>query len=241
MAEFVGLSRNLKLAQMNFAAELSRENLSESECKARLNEFLSAEIKSPTNLRKTREILARIWFYDGDEFTKKMRKRATELLLKFPNDAAVVHWCMLLTVYPIFADIAGIIGRLAEIDGTFTLGKLKEKLYDLLGERTTLDHTTDKIIATIKNFEIISAEKPGRYKIINHAVNGEEISEFMIMAAMKAEKKNLRKISELNNFYTLCPFSYEVDKKILHESREFKITVLGNEPTLFFADNFSGF
>lgn len=234
MAEFVGLSRNLKLSQMNFAAELSKKNLSETEYKARLNEFLAAEIKSPTNLRKTREILARIWFYDCDNFTKKIRERATGLLEKFPQDAAAVHWCMLLVTYPIFAQISGIIGRLAEINGTFTLGKLKEKLYDLLGERTTLDHTTDKIIATIKNFGIISAEKPGRYKLKKIFVSG-EISDFMITVAMIAEKKDMIKISELNNFYTLCPFDYEVDKKVLSESPEFKITFSGNEPMIFFS------
>ena len=85
MAEFVGLSRNLKLSQMNFAAELSKENLPEAEFKARLNEYLSAEIKSPTNLRKTREILARIWFYESGDFVEKIRDDARNLLEKFPS------------------------------------------------------------------------------------------------------------------------------------------------------------
>lgn len=234
MAEFVGLSRNLKLSQMNFAAELSKENLSETEYKVRLNKFLSAEIKSPTNLRKTREILARIWFYDCDDFIKKLRERAIKLLDDCPNDAVAIHWCMLLAIYPIFADIAEIIGKLSEIDEKFTLGKLKEKLYDLHGERTTLDHTTDKIISTMKNFRIIATKKPGRYKLCKHSINGEKFSEFMISAAITAEKKSAVRISELNNFFTLCPFNYEVDKKSLLESHEFKITFLGDEPAVFF-------
>lgn len=234
MAEFVGLSRNLKLSQMDFAAELLKKNLSESEYKMCLNEFLSAEIKSPTNLRKTREILTRIWFYDDGDLIKKFRNRATNLLERFPQDAVTVHWCMLLTTYPIFAKISDIIGRLTEINENFTLGKLKEKLYDLLGERTTLDHTTDKIIATMKNFGIISAEKPGQYRLRKISVSGEEISEFMIMAAMIAEKKDMLKISELNNFFVLFPFIYKVDKKILFENPAFKMIFSGDEPMIFF-------
>ena len=156
------------------------------------------------------------------------------MLEEFPQDAAAIHWCMLLVIYPIFADIAGIIGRLAEISGVFTLGKLKEKLYDLLGERSTLDHTTDKIISTIKNFGIISAEKPGQYKIKKISISDKKISGFMITAAMKAEKKSARRISKLNNFFTLCPFVYEVDREFFLENVAFKIIFSGDEPTIFF-------
>jgi hypothetical protein len=56
MGKMVGLSRNLKMTWLNKAVELLSENLPEQEYKDRLNEYLSFEIKSPTNLRKTREI-----------------------------------------------------------------------------------------------------------------------------------------------------------------------------------------
>ena len=61
MAKMVGLSRNLKLTWLNKAAELASVELTEQEIKDQLNEYLSFEITSPTNLRKTREILMNIW------------------------------------------------------------------------------------------------------------------------------------------------------------------------------------
>lgn len=57
MAKIVGLSRNLKLQWLNKVVELASSNLTEQEIKDQLNEYLSFEISSPTNLRKTREIL----------------------------------------------------------------------------------------------------------------------------------------------------------------------------------------
>ena len=65
----VGLSRNLKLPWLNKAAELCSSDLTEQEIKDQLNEYLSYEITSPTNLRKTREILMKLWFYipEGDD------------------------------------------------------------------------------------------------------------------------------------------------------------------------------
>ena len=67
MGKMVGLSRNLKMTWLNKAVELLSENLPEQEYKDRLNEYLSFEIKSPTNLRKTREILMNLWYYENPE------------------------------------------------------------------------------------------------------------------------------------------------------------------------------
>ena len=57
MAKMVGLSRNLKLQWLNKVVELVLEGHTEQEIKDQLNEYLSFEIESPINIRKTREIL----------------------------------------------------------------------------------------------------------------------------------------------------------------------------------------
>ena len=79
MAKAIGLSRKIKLPWLNKAVELLDENLSESEYKAEMNEYLSFEIDSPTVLRKTREILMRIWYYDNPE-VNDLRKDAVLLI-----------------------------------------------------------------------------------------------------------------------------------------------------------------
>ena len=62
----VGLSRNLKEPWLNKVAELAIEGLTEEDVKAQLNDYLGYEIESPTNLRKTREILMNVWIYNND-------------------------------------------------------------------------------------------------------------------------------------------------------------------------------
>ena len=63
MAKMVGLSRNLKLQWLNKVVELALGELTEQEIKDQLNEYLSFEISSQTNIRKTREILMNIWVF----------------------------------------------------------------------------------------------------------------------------------------------------------------------------------
>lgn len=76
MAKMVGLSRNLKLQWLNKVVELVLEDLKEEEIKEQLNEYLSFEIESPTNIRKTREILMNteiIWLVTVWLLRKQMR------------------------------------------------------------------------------------------------------------------------------------------------------------------------
>ena len=168
MAKPVGLSRKITLKWLNKAVDLLSENLSEEDYKAKMNEYLSFEIESPTVLRKTREILMRVWFYENDPDITSIRKDAFKLIRQYPDYDVAIHWCMLLSVYPVFADLSRLIGRIAEFNDVITLSQLKQKLYDEWGERSTLYHSIDKIIATIKELGVISSEKPGKYNIVNH-------------------------------------------------------------------------
>ena len=158
MGKMVGLSRNLKMTWLNKAVELLSENLPEQEYKDRLNEYLSFEIKSPTNLRKTREILMNLWYYENPE-TKSLRTQARALIEKDSDNSLAAHWCIILATYPIFVDVSRIIGKLSEFEKEFTLQQLKQKIFDEWGERATLFHSIDKIIATMKAIGALKAEK----------------------------------------------------------------------------------
>lgn len=125
MGKMVGLSRNLKMTWLNKAVELLSENLPEQEYKDKLNEYLSFEIKSPTNLRKTREILMNLWYYENPQ-TEFLRTQARALIEKDSDNSLAAHWCIILDTYPIFVDVSRIIGKLSEFEEEFTLQQLKQ-------------------------------------------------------------------------------------------------------------------
>lgn len=160
MAKIVGLSRNLKLQWLNKVVELASSNLTEQEIKDQLNEYLSFELSSPTNLRKTREILMNIWVYEND-ISNKLREEAISIVRDMPEYALVAHWCMMMATYPVFVDMCKLIGRLSEFQDEITLSQIKQKLYDEWGERTTLYHSIDKLISTLKELSVLRCEKPG--------------------------------------------------------------------------------
>jgi len=228
MGKMVGLSRNLKMTWLNKAVELLSENLPEQEYKDRLNEYLGFEIKSPTNLRKTREILMNLWYYENPE-TKPLRTQARALIEKDADNSLVAHWCIILATYPIFVDVSRIIGKLSEFEEEFTIQQLKQKIFDEWGERVTLFHSIDKIIATMKAIGALKAEKPGRYTIVKHEVRDDKVNALLVSAGMTVEDKGNFTLQDLREMSYMFPFKYQIERKMLMMNDTFTITNIGGE------------
>ena len=229
MAKTVGLSRKITLQWLNKAVELREDNLTEEEYKTKMNEYLSFEINSPTNLRKTREILMRLWFYEDDPIITQIRNEAFPLIKKHTDYAMPVHWCMMLVSYPVFADLCRLMSKIAEFNDVIILSQLKQKLFDEWGERSTLYHSIDKIIQTMKELGVITAKKPGNYTVLKHSVNKSEIVQFMLHVALKVDGNSYYSYSELNDFDVLYPFDYQVSREMISSDDMFISSNLGGE------------
>ena len=232
MAKAVGLSRKITLRWLNKAVELLEDNLPEEEYKAKLNEYLGYEIESAIVLRKTREILMHTWFYDEDETVTAIRKEALELIKRYPDYDVAIHWCMLLLAFPVLADLSKLMGRILEFNDIVVLKQLKQKLYDEWGERSTLYHSVDKIIATMKELGVITALKPGNYEPVVHEIKNAKVAALLIQTAMTVDGGSYYSLTELKGFNVLFPFKYSVSKEELMENENFVLTNFGGELTV---------
>ena len=228
MARMVGLSRNLKLQWLNKVVELVSDDLNENEIKEQLNEYLSFEITSLTNIRKTREILMYIWVYEND-YNGRLKEQALALIRNYPESALEIHWCMMLASYRVFMDMCKLIGKMAEFQDEITLAQLKKKLFDEWGERTTLFHSINKLMATLKSLEAVACDKPGKYHIKKHKVNNAKIVAFMVYTMMCVDDRGYYSFAELNSATYLFPFEYRIDKETLIEDDRFVMNNFGGE------------
>lgn len=228
MAKMVGLSRNLKLPWLNEVVRLCSEGLDDNQIKEQLNEYLSFEIGSPTNLRKTRDILLNIWVHEND-FTSALRDEAIRLLQKDSDYALPVHWIMMLAAYPVFQDMCRLIGKISEFEETISLKQIKQKLFDEWGERSTLYHSIDKLIATLKAMDVLESEKVGVYSIKKHSLSKSEIVNFLLFAMMKIDDAGYYSLLNLENSLYLFPFEYKVSKESIMEDDRFSTGTFGGE------------
>ena len=235
MAKMVGLSRNLKISWLNQVVELTSGDLAENEIKDKLNEYLGFEIGSPTNIRKTREILMYIWYYDND-YSDRLRSIARKLIKEYPEYALEIHWCMMLEAYPVFIDMCKLIGKMSEFQDEITLAQLKQKLFDEWGERTTLYHSIDKLISTLKEFQVLTCDKPGKYHINRHAISKSEISNFMVYTMMLVDDSGYYSFQEINASTYLFPFDYKIEKEALLQDERFVMNNFGGQLTIALND-----
>ena len=97
MAKMVGLSRAIKIEWLNKVVDLIIEGMSPENIKEALNDYISFEIKSRDNIRKSRDILLNLWVYPfEDEKASLIRQQALEVLKNGNEDKLAMHWCMLL-------------------------------------------------------------------------------------------------------------------------------------------------
>jgi len=226
MAKLVGLSRPIKLEWLNKTVELIKQGKNEQEIKEELNQYLSFEITSAINVRKSREILMAIWVRTPNE-TNKIKQLALKVYDEERIDRRVVHWCMILLAYPVFYDACGLIGKLTNIQETFTTSWLKQKLFDMWGERVTLLHSIDKILQTLKYIGAIENEKVGKYKIKTYDINNDDAKALIALTIIAVGNKAYYEISELSQMPQMFPFKYGISHELLHQSDMFTLNNFG--------------
>ena len=169
-----------------------------------------------------------IWVYEND-VNNKLRDEAISIVRDMPGYALVAHWCMMMATYPVFVDMCKLIGRLSEFQDEITLSQLKQKLYDEWGERTTLYHSIDKLISTLKELSVLQCDKPGKYKIVKHFVGNSRVSAFMVYAMMLVDDSGYYPFAELGGTVYFYPFEYQVEKEILLTDNRFSMNNFGGE------------
>lgn len=234
MAKMIGLSRTLKLPWLKYTVDLVAAGIHEAELKKKLDEYLSYEIGSPTNIRKTREILMNIWVYEN-QYSQDLKCEAVKLMEKYPEYELCINWCMMLVAYPVFVDMCKMIGKMSEFQEEIRTAQLKQKLFDEWGERTTLYHSIDKLVSTLKNFDVLRCEKPGKYHINKMTVDNEQINVFMTYVVMKLIDSGYCSFQELNDSEYLFPFEYNVEREAIVSDDRFSISKFGGEISISLA------
>lgn len=232
MAKTVGFLCPLKLEWLNKTVSLVIEGMSPENIKEALNDYISFELNSPDNIRKTREMLMNLWVYPfEDEKANIIRQKAIELIKKGTADKTVFHWCMLLIYYPVYSDVAGMIGKILNMQDTFSLAWLKGKMAEQWGERATLLRSVEKVMQTMRQMQIANSEK-GVYTINRIAVTDEREIKIIIKTILALKMQAYYEPSELSKVAQMFPFEYVIDSELIFGNQDFERGNFGGSPVI---------
>jgi len=231
MAATVGFLSAVKLTWMNRTAELVLEGKNPEEIRKELNEYLAFEIKSATRLRKTRDILMHTWVTSSDELAE-IRKAALEAYNRTSSNRCALHYCMLMSAYPVIADVCGLIGKLSTIQDEFTTAWLKENMYGAWGERETIAGSLKYILQSLRDFGVIVRQKRGTHRINTQHAESEDVVNVILMTILHLKERAYCEVSELSNSSQMFPFNYAVSLEWLHNSPQYVLNNYGGKMTV---------
>ena len=232
MAKTVGLSRALKIEWLNKVVNLVNEGMASENIKEALNDYISFEISSPDNIRKSRDILMNLWVYPfKDEKANLIRKQALDAIKNGNEDKLVMHWCMLLLYYPVFVDVTGMIGKLSTMQDSFSLAWLKDKMFEEWGERTTLFHSLDKIMQTLRQIGAVDS-KNGVYTVNHYEIKDVETKKILLKTILALKMQAYYEPAELAKVSQMFPFEYTVDTVLIFGTQDFEMGNFGGSPVV---------
>ena len=232
MAKMVGLSRAIKIEWLNKVVSLVNEGMAPENIKDALNDYIGFEISSPDNIRKSRAILMNLWVYPfEDEKANLIRKQALEAIKNGNEDKLAMHWCMLLLYYPVFVDVTGMIGKLSSMQDSFSLAWLKDKMFEEWGERTTLFHSLDKIMQTLRQIGAVDS-KNGVYTVNHYEIKDATTKKILLKTILALKMQAYYEPSELSKVSQMFPFEYTVDSELIFGNQDFELGNFGGSPVV---------
>jgi len=231
MARVIGMNRAVKLEWLNKTADLVRKGLDDKTIRAELQQYLSYEINSAVNLKNTRTILLQTWVYTPEEHLG-IRKEALALVEKGGTNALAGHWSMLLVTYPVFADVCSLIGKLSNIQDTFTTAWLQQKLFEIWGERGTLVYSVGRMLQTLRYLGVVESVKTGVFRTTKQEFISPQAIKVLLTAILLLKEKAYYDISELSCIPKLFPFIFDVPYGWLHNSEAFTLNNFGGRVVL---------
>jgi len=143
----IGLDRLIRLAWLEKTSSLALAGNDAASIKSVLqgdlqSSFRSTNIDVRGSIDKTITILLRVWLTVPREL-ELLRYEGLELLTcTQPRDHLVLHWGMVMAMYPFWSSVAMQVGRLLRLQGSVAAIHVQRRIREQYGERETVSRRT---------------------------------------------------------------------------------------------------
>jgi hypothetical protein len=206
----VGFLQYVKKDWLDATVAFYQNNQKIEEIKANLDELIKIEVPKKEERRKTIDVLTRTWI----RIPKKYDSLRLDALNFYddldPDERIILHWGMLLLAYPFFRDIVYSTGFLLKLQNNFTSTQLRNRLVSNWGHRTTIIRAIDRIIQSLKDWNILIIDgkllKPNsKLKIKN-----ELLCLWFLECVYRTEGVESMLLDKLVSLQTMFPFELKI-------------------------------
>lgn len=226
MNKGVGFNRNIKRDWLDAAASLLQETHDPALLRARLEPIVGQEI-SPENTRKTIDILLNIWLKSGAK-EKRLKDAAAAFFQQTNdlNDRLWLHYGLTVITYPMFAAVAGVIGRMGRHEEGLSAAAIKKRVMAELGQVGSLDVAMSRVIFSLRDWGLVAngAERNSyilRYQVFS--TSNQALESWLLACVLTAHPAEEIPFADLIHLPLLFPFCIALTPDTLRQSSWFTI------------------
>jgi hypothetical protein len=154
----VGFDRELKKSWLDLTARLVTAGVTDKELKTELDSSLEGELSDNGCVRgakgKTITVLMKLWGKVPAN-VQSLRDEAIKIMALSPADSLLFHWGLAMAVYPYFYDAVENVGRLASLQGSFSVSQLQRRMREKYGERETVSRAVNRLVQSLLEWGVI--------------------------------------------------------------------------------------
>ena len=147
----MGFGQRIQLDWLERTAYLYAAGLTKDETKELLQALLRDRLSIGSDAKSGNRalsisILLKVWVAVPGGL-ESLRDDGLELLKRLPlKEHLVVHWGMIMAVYPFFQALAENVGRLLRLQGSVGASQVQKRMREQFGERSTVERATRRTL-----------------------------------------------------------------------------------------------
>ena len=112
--------------------------------------------------KKTRTVLNRLWLEPREELAGLADRGVAIFREVAEPQVAALTWGMALAVYPFFAKVAEIVGRLTSLQGDCTTAEVHRRMAEIYGEREGTRRMTNMVLQSQVDWSLLGKSENGK-------------------------------------------------------------------------------
>lgn len=213
--EAIGIKQVVRLEWYDYALDMLLDGQQPEQIRSQLDEFIGERLQSggygergeQTYTKAVTQIM-KCWVSPDRELVEFRNSALLHARKNKKELRPALHWAVTVAAYPFWYRVAGQVGRLLNLQNSITQGQIRQRCFENMGERSTVERSTRRVIRSFVAWGMLmDSEVKGCYEKASPVnVVDQNLAILMLEAALYATPEGKGTLGLLLNNPAFFPF-----------------------------------
>lgn len=241
-ADSIGIKQVVRVEWYDYALDMMLDGRSPSQIRAGLDEFIRDRRQSggygergdQTYVKAVTQIM-KSWVQPDRDLVAFRDEVLQCARLGGRGERLALHWAVTVAAYPFWHHVAFQVGRLLNLQNSVTQSQIRNRCFEALGERSTVERSARRVIRTFVAWGVLlDSEDKGIYRKGMPMVVSYNVAALLFKAALMTTPEGRAPFQTIAGSPALFPFTLPLmsSDSVLQHARDIEIVRLGGNDDL---------